>query len=280
LRPFDRTRVEHIPLSYSQERLWFIEKLEGTVQYHLPAVLKLKGKLNIEALQYALKTIVDRHEVLRAVIRENNGQGYQCILEQNHWQLGIDDNFNQQNDPHGLQQYIVTSISQPFDLSNDYMLRANLVKLGDDDYVLVVTMHHIASDGWSLSVIVKEVIELYGAYIEKRPAQLPALALQYADYAIWQRTYLQGELLDKKISYWKNKLEGVLPLQLPTDYERPVIQSMKGAVTGLLIDKELSAQLQSLCQQHETTMFMTYSQHLKYCSTGIVVRMIFVLVRQ
>ncbi len=257
LTPFDRSLIEHIPLSYSQERLWFIEKLEGTVQYHLPAVLKLKGKLNIEALQDALKTIVDRHEVLRTVILENNGQGFQYVLQQNDWQLSIDDNFDQENDAQDLQQYIAALIRRPFDLSNDYMLRANLVKLGEDDYVLVVTMHHIASDGWSLSVIVKEVIELYGSFVENRSAQLPALALQYADYAIWQRTYLQGELLDKKIRYWKNKLEGVLPLQLPTDYERPVIQSMKGSVTGLLIDKELSAQLRSLCQQQETTMFMT-----------------------
>ncbi|MEO7532773.1 MAG: amino acid adenylation domain-containing protein, partial [Ferruginibacter sp.] len=257
LRPVDRSDIQHIPLSFSQERLWFIEKLEGTVQYHIPAVLELKGALDIEALKYALRTVVERHEALRTVIREHEDQGYQFILEQIDWQLQINDAPVNKNDPRELQHYIGGLIHQPFDLSKDYMLRGNLVKLAPEDYILVVTMHHIASDGWSLSVIVKEVIELYGSYVEGRPPRLPTLDLQYADYAIWQRTYLQGEVLDKKISYWKNKLHGVLPLQLPADYERPVIQSMKGAVTSFRIDKELSAQLQSLCQQQETTMFMT-----------------------
>ncbi len=256
LHPFDRSAVQHIPLSFSQERLWFIDKLEGTVAYHLPAVLGLNGNVNEEALAYAFRTIVKRHEVLRSVIQEQDGQGSQYIMPENDWQLSVVNAGSLKTDPDALKEEIQKLVIQPFDLSKDYMLRASLLQLSNEECVLVVTVHHIASDGWSLSIIVKEVVELYNAFIEKRSATLAPLPLQYADYAYWQRTWFRGEMLDSRINYWKNKLQGVSPLQLPTDFERPAIQSMEGATIRFSIDQELIAQLAALSQQHQTTMFM------------------------
>jgi acyl carrier protein len=250
-------RPERIPLSFSQERLWFIDRLEGSVQYHLPVVLKLKGEINKEALSHALQGIVNRHEVLRTVIREEAGDSWQLIREKDQWQLSIADGSKYIADREVLQHYIQQIINKPFDLSHDHMVRAALISLDEEEHVLVVTMHHIASDGWSMSIIVKEVVELYEAYVEVRPEQLSTLQIQYADYAIWQRDYLQGGVLDAKLNYWKKKLEGVSSLQLPADYARPAVQSTRGAIAGFRIDNDISAQLQQLSQQQGTTLFMT-----------------------
>src|SRR5678809_1253991 len=127
------------------------------------------------------------------------------------------------------------------------MVRAALIAIDDEDHLLVVVMHHIASDAWSTSILVKEVVELYSAFEQKRPSILPAVELQYADFSIWQRDYLAGEILDQKLGYWKEKLQGVAPLQLPTDFPRPAVQSSRGGWSSFKIDKELSAQLQTLC---------------------------------
>ncbi|MEJ7738035.1 MAG: amino acid adenylation domain-containing protein [Chitinophagaceae bacterium] len=257
LHHVDRDSIQQIPLSFSQERLWFIHRLEGSVQYHVSSVLRFNGLLNKEALSYALQTIVGRHEVLRTVIREAEGHGYQYVLDQNAWKLDIIDNPGYTEDHEGGQQFIQQLINTPFDLTKDYMLRASLISLHDGAHVLAVTVHHIASDGWSFSIIVKELIELYGSYVEGRPSQLLPLPLQYADYAIWQRKYLQGEVMDKKLGYWKQKLQDVADLQLPADYSRPAVWSTRGAVTSFRINKELSGQLQVLSQQYGTTLFMT-----------------------
>ena len=256
LQPFDRSAVQQIPLSFSQERLWFIDKLEGTVAYHLPAVLRLAGNVNTEALTHAFRTMVKRHEVLRSVIREQEGRGYQAVMPEAAWQLSLSRHASLKNDPAALKEEIQKQLTLPFDLSQDYMLRATLLWLSDEDQVLVVTVHHIAADGWSLSIIVKEVVELYNAFVENRSPVLNALPLQYADYAYWQRTWFVGEMLDNRISYWKNKLDGILPLQLPTDFEWPAIQSMEGTTIGFTISKDIADKLTALNQQHQTTMFM------------------------
>ena len=248
-------RPEHIPLSFSQERLWFIDRLEGSVQYHIPAVLRLKGALNQEALQNTLQEIIGRHEVLRTVIREHEGKGYQQIMAAAGWTLKLTKKPG--TGEAALSAYIAAQLSKPFDLSKDYMLRAELIETGKQDHVLVVTTHHIASDGWSTSILVKEVGELYEAFVTGRPAQLAALPVQYADYAIWQREYLQGEVLEAKLDYWKTKLANTATLQLPADHSRPAVQSSKGAAYSFKIDAGLSAQLQTLSQGHGATLYMT-----------------------
>src|SRR5665213_1364270 len=248
-------RPEYIPLSFSQERLWFIDKLEGSTQYHLPAVLRLKGELNLEILAGTLRSVVSRHEVLRTVILEHDGQGYQQVMVADGWRLSVTE--KPAKGKAGLSQYIATLVNKPFDLSADYLLRADLIRLDKEEHILVVTMHHIASDGWSTSILVKEVMALYEGYTGNTEIVLPPLAVQYADYAIWQRNYLQGEVLENKLGYWKEKLDGVATLQLPTDYSRPPVQSSRGATYGFKIDKALSAQLQTLSNAHGATLYMT-----------------------
>jgi hypothetical protein len=224
----DKTLTGRIPLSFSQERLLFMDKLAGSVQYHIPAVLRLKGKMNRDALEYALQTIVIRHEVLRTVIREGEeGDAYQQVKEPNAWNFSVVDGSGYKADPCGLQQYIETLIKAPFDLSKDYMLRADLISLDEEEHVLVVTMHHIASDGWSISILVKEVVELYSSYEEDRPMELAPLEIQYADYSIWQRQYLVGEVLKKKVGYWKKKLKGSLRLKYPAIMPGPQSKAQK-----------------------------------------------------
>ncbi|MGZ5133944.1 MAG: amino acid adenylation domain-containing protein, partial [Flavitalea sp.] len=257
------TRPHRIPLSFSQERLWFIDRLEGSIQYHVPAVLELNGTLNHDALSYALTNVIHRHEVLRTVILEQEGEPYQKIMEADGWELSVVNGSYYREHPDELQHFIETLVSEPFILSKDYMLRATLISLEEHKHVLVFILHHIASDGWSRSVLVKEVVELYASFEEQRALQLPPLTIQYADYAIWQRKYLEGDVLDKKIDFWKSKLQGIQPLQLPTDYPRPAVQSTKGARFNFSVDKELSAALQELSRQQGTTLFMTLLAAIK-----------------
>ena len=253
-----KTRPKHIPLSFSQERLWFIDQLEGSVQYHLPYVLRLKGNLHQDAMDYALQTFVNRHEILRTVIRSNdNGVGYQFIKDENTWQLSRVDGFKYVNKPNELNQYIASLIREPFDLSHDHLLRATLIKLTEKESIFVATLHHIASDGWSKSIFVKELVQLYNAYRSGSIVDLPPLNLQYADYAIWQRNHYQGEWFSNKLSYWKRKLEGISTLAMPTDYLRPPVQSTKGNKIDFTIDEELLSGLQLLSQQQDVTLFMT-----------------------
>ncbi|MGI8637945.1 MAG: condensation domain-containing protein, partial [Segetibacter sp.] len=246
-----QTRPEHIPLSFSQERLWFIDRLGGSTQYHLPAILRLKGRLNKDALQLALQTIILRHEVLRTVYIVKDGQPYQYVTNEDSKIRIVD------SSPEDLKQKIKEFILQPFDLTKDCMIRVDLLSLTDTDQVLVVTMHHIASDAWSMSVIVRELLEIYSAFEQGREPQLAPLPIQFADYAIWRRNYMQGEVFDRKLSYWKEKLEGAIPLTLPTDYKRPQRQSCIGAMIGFTINKQLTKQLQELSQQQGATLFMT-----------------------
>ncbi|MGO4295022.1 amino acid adenylation domain-containing protein, partial [Chitinophaga sp. RAB17] len=255
---YNRNVITRIPLSYGQERLWFLDRLEGSVHYHVPVVLKLKGKIDRAALQYALQNIINRHEVLRTVIREEDGIAYQHILPPDNWQLADISN------PGNHQQDIITHfLNQPFDLSADHMLRAGLMRLKDNDHVLALVMHHIASDGWSDTVIVKELVELYSAHTEGRAPKLSPLPVQYADYAIWQREYISGKVLAELQHYWEGKLSGLEPLNLPADYARPAIQSTRGAVLDLVLDQGIAAAANRLSQQQGTTLFMVLLSVLK-----------------
>ncbi|MEO7769197.1 MAG: condensation domain-containing protein, partial [Ferruginibacter sp.] len=250
-------RPEKIPLSFSQERLWFIDQLEGSLQYHVPSVLRLKGDLNTSALEDAIRTIVDRHQVLRTVFRYENAPAYQFVIEKEGWHISLIDGSGFIDKPNELRQFKKELISKRFDLSNDYMLRAALIKLDEQDHLMVVTIHHIASDGWSTSILVKELVELYNAFEEQRLVNLDQLPLQYVDFAIWQRNYLEGEVLNKKMAYWKKKLDQVPPLQFPTDFSRPAVWSTNGSIEVYKIDKGLVGRLQELSQQKSSTLFMT-----------------------
>ncbi|GEO12157.1 non-ribosomal peptide synthetase, partial [Segetibacter aerophilus] len=231
--------------------------MEGSLEYHVPAVLRLKGDLNIDALEYALRTIVNRHEILRTVILEKDGQPYQFIKDKDGWHLTLVDGARYKQNDKKLKEYTEELINIPFDLSKDDMMRGHLIKLGEQDSVLVLTVHHIASDGWSRSILVRELVQLYKAFAADLQPDLKPLSLQFADYSIWQRNYLNEKNLAEKLSYWKAKLADVAPLQLPTDYVRPSIQSTRGAIEVLYVDKALAGQLHELSQQQGTSLFMT-----------------------
>ena len=160
---------------------------------------------------------------------EQDGSASQLIKGSENWRLSNITETPYTYDSADFQEWILDLISEPFDLSRDYMLRAHLIRLGSNDHLLVVTMHHIASDGWSSSIIIKEVAELYASYVAKKEPALLPLPVQYADYAVWQRNFLQGEVLNKKIDYWWNQLAGVTTLQLPLDFKRPVVWSSRGS---------------------------------------------------
>jgi hypothetical protein len=244
-----------VPLSFSQERLWLIDKFQGSKDYHMPAVAKLHGSLDIAALEYAFKCLVSRHEVLRTVFSEEDGRVYQVLLPKNTWRLKYDR--KEGNSMNDVEVYIRDTISQPFDLAADHVLRVRLLQLDADEHILIVVSHHIASDGWSQAVLVRELIEFYQSRKENRPPDVLKLELQYSDYAIWQRDYVEKEVLSQKIGYWKSKLAGVSDLSLPTDFSRPAVQDTRGDSVVFVVDESLVKKLRAICNNAGATMFMT-----------------------
>ncbi|NML40086.1 non-ribosomal peptide synthase/polyketide synthase [Chitinophaga sp. G-6-1-13] len=249
-------REGKLPLSSAQERLWFIDRMEGSVAYHMPLVLKLDGDLDVMALEGALKTIVDRHEALRTVFLEEDGELSQHILPADGWQLQVIDR-TMEADRKKVLEEITDCYNQPFNLATDYMLRVQLVQLASREHFFVVVQHHIASDGWSVSILLKELIRLYEAAHRHQSHQLEPLQVQYADYALWHRHHLQGTVLDQQLSYWKEKLDDTATLQLPTDFPRPATQSTRGNTLYYEVDGTLTAGINQLCKQTGTTLFMT-----------------------
>lgn len=247
-------RPDRLPLSFSQERLWFIDKLEGSDAYHLTGAFRLKGMLNYPALQYALREMVNRHESLRTVFCEENGQVWQSILDKNQWQVRYFEHAAVCSDE-DIKEYVQEVSSQPFDLAKDHPFRCNVLKQ-EDGCLIVFTVHHIASDGWSRNIIVRELIELYNSYIEGRPHNLASLPVQYADYALWQRQWFELPSVQNQLEYWKSKLAGVSALNLPLDHPRPVETDYKGAVLEFNISPVLTARLHELARQQDVTLFM------------------------
>ena len=252
-----------IPLSFSQERLWFIDQLQGSVQHHLSAIFRMRGNLDVVALSNSFQTIVNRHEVLRTVFREQHGSPWQHIHPKNQWKMSLVEGADYLDNPADLHALINDLITKPFDLSTDHMIRVSLITFSKEEHVLVVTMHHIASDGWSTSVVVNEVVKFYQLYTSGRQLRDEPLQIQYADFAIWQRNYLQSEVLDNKLKYWKEKLLGTTPLDLHTDFARPAVWTGRGAMLRAAIDSDLTQQLQVLSHEQGTTLFMTLLSVLK-----------------
>ncbi|SEB35211.1 amino acid adenylation domain-containing protein [Tenacibaculum sp. MAR_2009_124] len=244
-------RPQRIPLSFSQERLWFLDELQGTLGYHMPTIIRLEGNVDRELLQRTFKVIIDRHEVLKTNILSENGEGYQEVVSSDNWIL-TEERISEDSLEKNLEDYLLI----PFDLSSDYKLRARLFDLGNNKYVLASVTHHIASDGWSEDILMNELIITYNALENNAKVSLPALSLQYADYAIWQRKYFDGEVLENQLSYWEDKLKGVSTLSLPTDYARPAVQSSAGDYVSLGLGKELSGKLNALCEEEGVTLFM------------------------
>ncbi len=255
------SRDSQLPLSFAQQRLWFLDQLTpGTPVYNIAGAIEIKGFLNVAALEESLNEIIHRHEIWRTSIKVVDGEPRQVITPSLTLALK---KLDLRQLPLKQQQAEVRllatqEVQQPFDLSTAPLLRAILLQREEDDYVLVLSIHHIVFDAWSMGVLIRELAALYEAKSRGQPSPLPELPIQYADFASWQRQELQGEILDRQLSYWKQKLGGNLPLlQLLTDYPRLPLASFRGASRSLTLPKTLSEALKNLSQQQGVTLFMT-----------------------
>ena len=249
------------PMSYAQRRLWFIDQLEpGTSTYNTPFVLRLTGQLNFQALQKSVNELLRRHEVLRANFRTVKGSPAQVINPPQEVELPLLD-LSGVPDAEREQRFLETArkeADRPFNLARDRMVRTSLVRLREDEHVLLMLTHHIVTDGWSRGVVIRELSALYEAFSAGKPSPLPDLPLQYTDFAVWQNEYLQGEVLEKQLSYWKQQLaDAPASLELPIDRPRPAIGTFNGATFSSSIASSLAAKLKALSQQESATLFMT-----------------------
>lgn len=250
------------PLSYAQQRLWFLDRLQpGSATYNIPTVLRLKGRLDAAAMTRGLRRIIERHEALRTTFHAGaDDSPFQKINPTPEFTIGVKD-FSRVAAPVREEQArttINTLVRKPFDLSSDLMLRANLLRLREDEHLLVLVTHHIASDEWSLRVLFEEWAALYREEISGRASELGELPLQYAAYAQWQRDQLKGDLLEEQLGYWRKKLKGPLPtLELPADYARPQTPEHKGQSCQWALSGEHYERLAALGREHGATPFMT-----------------------
>lgn len=251
--------VVRLPASWAQQRLWFIDRLEhGSPAYHIREALKIEGTLDVGALKEALDAMVRRHEVLRTEFIVIEGSPTQQITEEAHFPLEIVD---LRGSPVALdaqlQNQETIEARTLFDLSQAPLIRGRLIQLGDIYHVLFITMHHIISDGWSMSLVMRELAQLYGARVLMRPERLEPLPIQYADYAQWQRNHLQGDILERQLNYWCSELQGAPPeLDLPIDLPRPPIQTYRGGRIDMVLDARLTSALKALAHKHGMTLFM------------------------
>lgn len=261
--PLMRRRVNRrvARLSFAQQRLWFLQQLEReTPAYNIYGAMKLEGDLAFAALCRSLQEIVGRHEILRTRFRIENGEPVQVISDQ--WQIEIPlidlSTFDPVDREQRTFQLAIEEAHTAFDLEEGPLLRVKLLKLKKHQHVLLVTMHHIISDGWSIAVLVRELGASYQAYIEGREAELPKLPIQYGDYAEWQREYLQGEVLEQQLSYWRGRLKGELPnLDFPVDGARGSLRTYRAGTEAFRIEPRLAEELNALSRKTGATLFMT-----------------------
>ena len=249
-----------VPLSFAQQRLWFLNRLGNPEAYNMPARLPLQGPLHHAALEQSLATIIRRHESLRTTFVTVEGEARQVIQNDVNFTLPIIDltALSATARQAEMEAHAAREALHPFDLERDLLLRALLLRLGETEHLLLLTLHHIAGDGWSMEVLSRELATLYPAFVQGNPDPLPPLAIQYADFAQWQRQWLQGEVLAQQVAYWKQQLTGAPPLlELPTDRPRPPVQSFQGAKVAFTIPAEVTQGLRRLSRQAEATLFMT-----------------------
>ncbi len=253
-------RGKQVQLSFAQQRLWFLDQLEpNNPFYNLPSAVRLSGELNKEALEQSFTEIIRRHESLRTTFATVDGQPVQVISEPRPVIIPVEDLTElDEEDRQAQARSLVTQLARtPFDLSQGPLIRINLVRLAELDHVLMVVMHHIISDGWSIGVLIRELTALYEAYCAGEPSPLPELGLQYADYAMWQREYLQGSVLEQELGYWRKQLEGAPSvLELPTDRPRPPVQTFRGSVQSIVLSEELTRGVREMSQREGMTLFM------------------------
>jgi len=247
-------------LSYQQQRMWILHQLEPTsAALNSAAAVRLRGPFDVAAMNYSLSEIVRRHESLRTTFELRDGEPVQVVHEVSEWKLPLLDlsALPEAQQEQELEALMTREAERPYVLTEGPVLRTTLIKLGDEHHILQIVIHHIVSDGWSIGVLVKEVAALYQAYIRREASPLPELPVQYADYAEWQREWLQGRAAAKQLSYWKRQLSGSPPsLEVPVDRERPAVVSYRGATLTFALGEELSSNLTALALREGATLFM------------------------
>ncbi|MGB7947138.1 MAG: condensation domain-containing protein, partial [Candidatus Binatia bacterium] len=255
------SRAGPLPLSFAQQRLWFFDQLEpGSPAYNRPVFLCLSGRLDTAALQRSLNEIVRRHEVLRTTFFSVGGRPHQVVAPALERAMPIVDLSRrpQAERETEARQLAIEESQRPFDLTSDPLLRARLLRLGDDEHILVLTTHHIAFDGWSDGILFQELAAIYEAFSTGQLSPLAELPIQYADFGAWQQHWLKGEVLDAQLAYWRRQLAGAPQiLELPTDRRRPAIETFQGARQSILLPKPLTDALKALSRRECVTLFMT-----------------------
>jgi amino acid adenylation domain-containing protein/non-ribosomal peptide synthase protein (TIGR01720 family) len=251
------SRDQDLPLSFAQQRLWFLEQLEaGNSGYNLSTAVRLKGKLNLSALEKSLDYVVQRHEALRTTFPAVEGRGIQFIHERSAVSLELIDLRATKDGEQRTADLLMESAQSAFDLSRGPLFRTLLLQLGDEEHVLQLTTHHIISDGWSMGVLVRETSALYDAFTAGIEPALEELKIQYADYAAWQRDWLKGEVLEAQVNYWRSQLADARVPQLATDYPPGRVASHMGRLEMRVLDRELTEELTGLSRRENVTLFM------------------------
>ncbi len=254
-------RSQDLALSFSQQRLWFLDQLQpGGSFYNIPTALKLKGRLNLEALKNSINLLVSRHEVFRTTFADEGGKPVQIIADNLELELNLEDLSALKSDEaeKEIRKIAQSEAAFAFNLATGPLIRVRMLKVSDEEHVIIFTLHHIISDGWSMGIMISEIAVSYAAFCTNENPQLPALPVQYADYAAWQRAWLQGDVLEKQLNYWKDKI-GIDPpvLELPIDHPRPAVQTFSGNSVTHEIPAELAQKIKQLCAREGVTPFMT-----------------------
>jgi amino acid adenylation domain-containing protein len=259
IQPAPRDR--ELPLSFAQQRLWFINELEPhSSTYNISGAIRLTGQLDLVSLERTLQEIIRRHEALRTNFISHNGQPIQVIHQNSSWQMtSIDLQELPTNErEEKIQQLVTGEAEKPFALDTDSLIRATLIIATETEHILLLALHHIVFDGWSMGVLIEEIALLYQAFVQGKPSPLAELEIQYVDFAVWQRQWLQGEILERQLNYWQQQLANPpVLLELPTDRPRPPVQTFRGAEQIFTIPADLTSALYSLSRQEGVTLFMT-----------------------
>ncbi|MGZ7177564.1 amino acid adenylation domain-containing protein [Burkholderia gladioli] len=260
--PIERqARDTALPLSFAQQRLWFLQQFDtSSAFYNMPSALRLSGRLDLVALERTLNEIVRRHEILRTRFVAIDGTALQQIDPASAFTLDVLDlsALDETEREAAIADLADQEARTPFDLGRDYPLRVRIARAADTEHVVLFTMHHIASDGWSVGVLVEEIVSIYSAYLEGRPSPLPELAIQYADFSAWQRRWLSGEVLERQVDYWLEQLDPPPALlALPTDFPRPAVQRYRGSFVSFAVPADTLRGLHGLGRNHQATLFMT-----------------------
>ncbi|MET7649196.1 amino acid adenylation domain-containing protein [Streptomyces sp. NPDC005426] len=249
IEPADRSGA--LPLSFGQEQMWFLSRLDpGSTEYLVPVSVRLRGSLDAEVLGRAWDTTVERHEILRTRHVLEGAEPEQVVDPPRAGTLAV----TEADEPHA-REVVEGECARAFDLARDWPTRAHLIRIADDDHVLLLVSHHIACDAWSTGILLSELATAYAAFADGRELPLPAPALQYADFAAWQRRQASGERFAEQLAYWKSHLVGLEPLELPSDRPRPAVRGHQGAEVGLDLPDALGARIRSVADERGTTVF-------------------------